>query len=125
MWPDKWLPRSSTFKVILPLPPYLTHLKVCDSINFEVGGWHDSFMGTFLDLNGELTMGLPVCFACPRDKLARHFLPNGAFCVCYAILFFVIKLLMVKELQGGQQNLENYLASECWSLDLALWVESL
>ena len=81
-WNSCWLPRSSTFKVIMPRPSHLPNVQVCDLIDYENAYWYESLVREFfLPIEAEMILAVPLCASWPHDKLIWHYCPNRSFSV--------------------------------------------
>ncbi|KAJ8451058.1 hypothetical protein Cgig2_026867 [Carnegiea gigantea] len=78
----RWIPRPTTFKVIMPKLAHLPNLHVRDLIDFENVCWHVNLVKEyFLPLDAEMILAIPLCASWPNDKLIWHYCPDGSFSV--------------------------------------------
>ncbi|KAJ8422741.1 hypothetical protein Cgig2_015549 [Carnegiea gigantea] len=68
------LPRPAAFKSITPRCASTGHYKVCDLINYTLGGWcQELIRSIFLPCDADLILNIPLCLSWPSDKLVWHY----------------------------------------------------
>ncbi|KAM1236381.1 hypothetical protein ACFX2I_037400 [Malus domestica] len=82
VWLDKWLPRPSTFKVILALPPERIQMKVEKLIDTSTRVWRTDLLSEFFSSDEvSLILSLPISFRALEDRLVWHYDKHDLFFV--------------------------------------------
>ncbi|XP_065634479.1 uncharacterized protein LOC136069649 [Quercus suber] len=82
VWGDKWLPSSSTFKVVSPKLFMHADLRVSELISHDSVGWKMQVIDTlFLPHEAENIKSIPLSTHLPPDKLIWAATTNGLFSV--------------------------------------------
>lgn len=68
-WEDKWVPHSSTYKVISPRVLLPSISRVCDLIDVENNCWNgDLLKQVFLPFEAEVISGIPLSTRLLEDR---------------------------------------------------------
>ena len=82
VWGDKWLPTSSTYKVVSPRQFLHANTRVSELISQDSGAWkHQVLDVIFLPHEAELIKSIPLSVQLPEDKLIWAGNNNGKFSV--------------------------------------------
>ena len=82
VWGDKWLPTSSTYKVVSPRQFLHANTRVSELISQDSGAWtHQVLDVIFLPHEAELMKSIPLSVQLPKDKLIWAGNNNGKFSV--------------------------------------------
>ena len=82
VWGDKWLPTSSTFKVVSPRQFLHADTRVCELISQDSGCWKHLVLDVvFLPHEADLIKGIPLSVQLPEEKLIWAGNNNGKFSV--------------------------------------------
>ena len=82
VWGDKWLPSSSTFKVVSPRLFMHADLRVSELISHEPVGWKIQVIDAlFLPHEADTIKGIPLSNHLPPDKLIWVATTDGLFSV--------------------------------------------
>ena len=81
-WKARWLPRPTSFTSIKGNHNLNPKMLVAGFIDKEAGCWReDRVRQSFLAIDAELILRIPLCTSWPADKLIWHFTSNGTFSV--------------------------------------------
>ena len=82
VWGDRWLPSTSTHKVV-SLKLFLHEdTRVSEFIDLDVAGWKGGALdAVFLPHEAELIKSIPISLQLPEDKLIWALTSNGVFSV--------------------------------------------
>ena len=85
VWGDRWLPSTSTYKVVSPKLFLHEDTRVSEFIDPDVAGWKGGALdAVFLPHEAELIKSIPISLQLPEDKLIWALTSNGFFSVCSA-----------------------------------------
>ena len=94
VWPDKWLPRGSTYCVISPRLFLNIDTRVADLIDSNTTTWKNEVIGClFLPHEADLIKSIPLSSTLPVDKQVWAITNNGLFTVgsAYKLAFSLFK----------------------------------
>lgn len=81
-WKDKWIPNSTTLKVVFPQSVLDLGAKVSELINEERGAWNQSLVNrTFLSFEAETILCIPLSPLLPEDSMIWANTMDGKFTV--------------------------------------------
>jgi len=82
VWTTRWIPRPVSFRPLLCGPDAEPDMRVMDLIDKEGGCWkEDVVRQTFIPVDADIILRLPLCTSWPADRLIWHFTSNGVFSV--------------------------------------------
>ena len=82
VWGDRWLPSTSTHKVVSPKLFLHKDTRVSEFIDPDVAGWKGGALdAVFLPHETELIKSIPISLQLPEDKLIWALTSNGVFSV--------------------------------------------
>ena len=75
---SRWVPMPTFFKIVTPVKPETSLLRVGDLIDRDRGGWNYT-MGhsLFLPMDVETILNIPLCTSWPQDKLIWNCFSTG------------------------------------------------
>ena len=120
VWEDKWLPHSSTYKVISPRVLLPSISRVCDLIDVENNCWNgDLLKQVFLPFEAEVISGIPLSTRLLEDRQVWVETTNGLFFVRS-----VYKVVMDLEANGNEvscsdsSRLLSFLDKKLWKINV-------
>ena len=82
IWEDKWLPTSTTYKVISPPRPFDDFTMVSALTNHETRRWKVKLIrAVFLPFEADTILNMPLSYNLPEDKLIWTSNRRGDFTV--------------------------------------------
>ena len=81
-WYGRWLPTSSTYKVVSPPPLELAESRVCDLIDISARSWKTELIQkTFMPHEADVITGIALSSHMPEDRQIWALTGNGRFTV--------------------------------------------
>ena len=116
-WTTRWLPRPCSFRPIVRGPEADPDMRVADLIDKEGGCWkEDVIRQTFLPVDADVILRLPLCTSWPADKLIWHFTSNGAFSVKSA--YHLVRATLNLDLPSSSGGPRRSLWRSIWGLEV-------
>ena len=92
-------------------------MRVADLIDKDAGCWREEMVRqTFLPLDAELVLRIPLCTSWPEDKLIWHFTSNGVFLVRSA--YHLIRSIRRSDTPSSSGDLGKSIWKVIWALDV-------
>ena len=119
VWEDKWLPLSSTYKVVSPNLFLNGNTRVSDLIDSSSASWKVSVIDVlFLPHEAELIKSIPLSSRLPKDKLIWALSPNGQFSVRSAFSLVVSISQAIGRGASSDAGLVRRFWKKVWSLPI-------
>ena len=116
-WEDRWIPRPFSYTPIKGSATVDSSLTVAELIDKEAGCWKEDLVRrTFMPLDADIILQLPLCTSWPEDRLCWHFTSNGFYSVksAYHLLRAQMKVNNPSSSGGSGRSLWR----KIWGLDV-------
>ena len=117
IWSSRWLPRPGSFRPILGSLDADDDLSVADFIDTEAGCWREELVcQTFLPINVDIILQIPLCTSWPDDKLIWHYSADGVFSVRSA--YHLLRSKLRPDIPSSSSGLGQALWKRVWRLNV-------